>query len=102
MGNQTARRVRARPGTEVLCPARAHIRQYEAAAAAQNAGVQLRPLHDRDGTFEAAAVDAAAEGQAHHLPTLGLVALENTHMPAGGVPWPPAPVEAGAAPPPRP
>jgi threonine aldolase len=97
MGNQIALRVLARPGTEVLCPARAHIRQYEAAAAAQNAGVQLRPLHDREGTFEPAAVDAAAEGQAHHLPTLGLVALENTHMPAGGVPWPPALVEAVAA-----
>src|SRR5258707_8320733 len=62
MGNQIALRVLTRPGTEVLCAARAHIRQYEAAAAAQNAGVQIRPLHDRDGTFEPAAVDAAADG----------------------------------------
>src|SRR5256714_3829729 len=97
MGNQIALRLLARPGTEVLCPARAHIRQYEAAAAARNAGVQIRPLHDRDGTFEPTAVDAAAEGPAHHLPPLGLVALENTHMPAGGVPWAPARVEAVAA-----
>jgi threonine aldolase len=97
MGNQVALRVLARPGTEVLCAARAHIRQYEAAAAARNAGVQVRPLHDREGTFEASAVDTAAEGPGHHLPPLSLVAIENTHMPAGGVPWAPAAVEAVAA-----
>jgi threonine aldolase len=59
--------------------------------------VQLRPLHDRDGTFGPEAVELAAEGPAHHLPPLGLVTLENTHMPAGGVPWAPAQVEAVAA-----
>ena len=96
MGNQIALRLLAKQGTEVLCAARAHIRQYEAAAAAMNAGVQIRPLHDREGTFEPAAVDAAAEGPAHHLPPLSLVAIENTHMPAGGVPWPVAQVEAVA------
>jgi threonine aldolase len=97
MGNQLALRVLARPGTEVLCAARAHIRQYEAAAAARNAGVQVRPLHDRDGVFEADAVETACEGPAHHLPPISLVAVENTHMPAGGVPWPPGRVEAVAA-----
>jgi threonine aldolase len=97
MGNQLALRVLARPGTEVLCAARAHIRQYEAAAAARNAGVQVRPLHDRAGTFEADAVAAACDGPAHHLPPISLVAIENTHMPAGGVPWVPARVEAVAA-----
>jgi threonine aldolase len=97
MGNQLALRLLARPGTEVLCCARAHIRQYEAAAAARNAGVQLRAVPDWDGTFGPAAVDVAAEGPAHHLPALSLVAVENTHMPAGGVPWTPAEVEAVAA-----
>src|SRR5262245_29201302 len=70
MGNQVALRVLSRPGTEVLCGARAHVRQYEAAAAARNAGVQIRPVHDRDGVFEPAAVDLAAEGPGHHLPAL--------------------------------
>ncbi|HEV8623783.1 MAG TPA: GntG family PLP-dependent aldolase [Acidimicrobiia bacterium] len=97
MGNQIALRLLARRGTEVLCPARAHIRQYEAAAAAMNAGVQIRPLHDREGVFEPAAVDTAAEGPGHHLPPLSLVAIENTHMPAGGVPWPATAVEGVAA-----
>ncbi|HEV7534751.1 MAG TPA: GntG family PLP-dependent aldolase [Acidimicrobiia bacterium] len=97
MGNQLALRLLARPGTEVLCPARAHVRQYEAAAAARNAGVQLRPLHDRDGFVDAASVEAAAQGPAHHLPPLSLVTVENTHMPAGGVPWAAGRVEAVAA-----
>ena len=97
MANQIALRLLTRPGTEVLCPARAHIRQYEAAAAAENAGVQIRPLHDRDGVFEPDSVDTAAEGPAHHLPPLSLLAIENTHMPAGGVPWPADRVEAVAA-----
>jgi threonine aldolase len=96
MGNQIALRLLARPGTEVLCAARAHIRQYEAAAAALNAGVQVRPLHDREGVFEPAAVDAAAGGPAHHLPPLSLVTVENTHMPTGGVPWTAAQVAAVA------
>jgi threonine aldolase len=97
MGNQIALRLLARPGTEVLCPARAHIRQYEAAAAAMNAGVQIRPLHDREGIFEPGAIAAAAEGPGHHLPPLSLVAIENTHMPAGGVPWPLAAIAAVTA-----
>ena len=97
MGNQIALRLLARPGTEVLCPARAHIRQYEAAAAAENAGVQIRPLHDRNGFIEPDSVDTAADGPSHHLPPLSLLAIENTHMPAGGVPWPAERVEAVAA-----
>jgi threonine aldolase len=99
MGNQLALRLLARAGTEVLCPARCHIRQYEAAAAALNAGVQLRALPDAGGSFTPAAVHHAAAGPAHHLPPLSLVTIENTHMPASGRPLPADQVEAlaGAA-----
>ena len=38
MANQLAIRVLARPGTEILCPARAHVYRYEAAAVASNSG----------------------------------------------------------------
>ncbi len=86
MGNQLALRLLARAGTEVLCPQRCHIRQYEAAAAALNAGVQLRAVPDTGGAFPAAAVEHAAAGPAHHLPPLSLVIIENTHMPASGRP----------------
>ncbi|MGH9041066.1 MAG: threonine aldolase family protein [Acidimicrobiia bacterium] len=97
MGNQLALRLLARAGTEVLCPARGHIRQYEAAAAASNAGVQLRALPDAGGSFTPAHVDHAAEGPSHHLPPLSLVTIENTHMPASGRPLPAAYVESLAA-----
>src|SRR5436309_2927634 len=49
MANQLALRVLARPGTEVLCAARAHVFRSEAAAAAWNSAVQLHPLPDDDG-----------------------------------------------------
>jgi threonine aldolase len=97
MGNQLALRLLAKPGTEVLCPARCHIRQYEAAAAALNAGVQLRALPDAGGSFPAAAVHHAAAGPSHHLPPLSLVTIENTHMPASGRPLSPDQVRALAA-----
>ncbi|HLF41200.1 MAG TPA: aminotransferase class I/II-fold pyridoxal phosphate-dependent enzyme, partial [Acidimicrobiia bacterium] len=96
MGNQIALRLLARPGTEVLCQERSHIRQYEVAGAARNAGVGLRPLPDPDGTFTPADVDHALAGPAHHLPPISLVALENTHMPSGGRPWRPEAVSAVA------
>jgi threonine aldolase len=87
MANQLALRVLARPGTEVLCPARAHILRYEAAASAGNAGVQLRPLPDPDGFVSADAVGEALAGVATFFPEVSLLTIENTHMPAGGVPW---------------
>jgi threonine aldolase len=87
MANQLALRLLAKPGTEVLCSDRAHIRQYEAAAAARNAGVQFRNLADDIGTFSADDVRHAMAGAEHHLPPISLVAIENTHMPSGGRPW---------------
>src|ERR1700704_2648414 len=44
MGNQIALRVYGRPGSELLCGARAHIYRYEDAGAAWNAGLQVHPL----------------------------------------------------------
>ena len=90
MANQLAIRVLARSGTEVLAPARAHVVRYEHAAAAQNAGVQMRGLADEgvdDGLVPAEAVGNALGDARHHLPTVSLVTLENTHMPASGRPW---------------
>src|SRR5205814_5478320 len=44
MANQIALRTLGAPGAEVLCGERAHVYRHERAAAAVNAGVQLRPL----------------------------------------------------------
>ncbi len=87
MANQLALRVLGRSGTEILCGERAHVYRYEHAATARNAGVQLRPVPDPDGTFPAAAVTGAAADAGHHLPPLSAVAVENPHMPASGHPW---------------
>ncbi len=81
MANQLAIRVLAEPGTEVLCPDRAHVYRYEAAAAPVNSGVQMHPLWDLpDG------VRVAIEGVAHHLPRPSLVVIENTYMALSGAP----------------
>src|SRR5439155_26775548 len=81
MANQLAIRVLARPGTEVLCPARAHVYQYELAAAPQNSGVQMHPLWDvPDG------IVAAVDGSAHEFPPISMLTLENTYMAMSGAP----------------
>jgi threonine aldolase len=81
MANQLAIRVLAASGTEVLCPDRAHVYRYEAAAAPVNSGVQMHPLWDLpDG------VRVAIEGVAHHLPQPALVVIENTYMALSGAP----------------
>jgi threonine aldolase len=96
MANQLAVRVLARPGTEVLVPERAHVYRHENAAAAFNSGVQLHPLADPDGLVTAEQIALAAAGSDHHLPTVSLVWIENTHMPAQGRPWTAAEVGAVA------
>lgn len=81
MANQLAIRVLARAGTEVLCPAAAHVYRYEAAAAPLNSAVQMHPLWDvPDG------IAAAIAGVDHHLPSVSMLVLENTYMAASGAP----------------
>jgi threonine aldolase len=81
MANQLAIRVLSRPGTEVLCPARSHVHQYELAASPQNSGVQLHPLWNvPDG------ITAAVEGSQHEFPPVSMLVLENTYMAMSGAP----------------
>src|SRR2546430_17070598 len=87
MANQLALRVLARPGSEVLCAARAHVFRYEAAAAAWNSAVQLHPFPDDDGLLDAGALDETARAAGHHSPDVSLIALETTHIPTRGRAW---------------
>jgi threonine aldolase len=81
MANQLAIRVHSRPGTEVLCPSRSHVYQYELAASPQNSGVQLHPLWDvPDG------IVTALEGTTHEFPPISMLVLENTYMAMSGAP----------------
>jgi threonine aldolase len=88
MANQLAIRAQARPGTELICPTRAHVYCYEDAGAARNAGVQIRPLHDELGVITPDQVIHAAEGRNHHLPVVSMLVIENTHLFASGRPVP--------------
>ncbi len=96
MANQLALRLLGRPGTEVLCGARAHVYRYENAAAAGNARVQLRPLPDDTGVLAPDDVAHAVAAQHHHLPAISALCIENTHMPASGRPWRVAEIDAVA------
>src|SRR5258708_39204499 len=70
MANQLAIRVLSRPGTEVLCPARSHVYQYELAASPQTSGVQMHPFWDvPDGIVTALA------GATHQFPPISILPL---------------------------
>lgn len=88
MANQVALRVLTRPGDAVIAGARQHIVAYEDGAGPLNAGVLFLTLEDHDGTLDPEAVALAAQGHRAHLPLATLVAIEDTHMAAGGAPWP--------------
>jgi threonine aldolase len=84
MANQLALRVLAPAGTSVLVGRRQHLFAYENGAGARNSGTQLTALEDDSGQIDPAAIAWAKEGARHHLPAVGMVAVENTHMASGG------------------
>jgi len=97
MGNQLALRLLAPRGTVVIAGRRQHVAIYENGAGALNAGVQFHLVDDRDGTISPDDVRWSIEAAAHHQPRPSLVAVENTHMPANGAPWPLASLAAVSA-----
>jgi threonine aldolase len=97
MGNQLALRVLTRPGDAVIAGPRQHIVAYEDGAGPLNAGITWLTVPDDTGTLAASDVRQAASGHHHHLPHATLVAVEDTHMAAGGAIWPMAELEEVAA-----
>ena len=87
MANQIALRIIAVPGDLVVVGRTQHLVGFEMGAAARNAGVQFATVDDRAGTLALADVLEAIDAQDDHQPHVGAVAVENTHMFAGGVPW---------------
>ncbi len=90
MGNQVALRVLARPATRVCLGERQHVVAFEDGAAGINGGWQLHTLDDSTGLPDAAAFATAVASAEHHQVATSVLALENTHMAAGGVAWVPA------------
>jgi threonine aldolase len=87
MANQIALRVLARPGQAVVAGARQHIVLYEAGAGPANAGVTWRTVADDEGSFDVADVAEVMAAAAHHQPDVAAIAVEDTHMAAGGAVW---------------
>lgn len=88
MANQVALRVYARPATEVIIEADAHIVNYEGGAGAALAGVQFRTLPTADGLLDPTQVEAAVRPDAYHLTPTSLIAAEQTHNRRGGTVYP--------------
>jgi threonine aldolase len=87
MGNQVALRVLAEPATIVVAGRRQHVVVHEHGGGARNAGIQFHTVDDDRGLLSEDDVAWALEAAEHHQPRVGMVALENTHMHAGGRPW---------------
>jgi len=88
--NQTAVGLLARPGSELLLEADAHLVHYELGGVAANWGVQIRPIVTPDGLLTPELLRAALRPGSPHVPRAGAIAVENTHNAAGGKLMPPA------------
>lgn len=97
MGNQLGIWVQSRPGDEVICVENAHIRNYELGAGAIVSSVQFRTIATDDGVMSGEEIRAAAAGSSYHLPRLGLLAWENSHLGSGGRVVPLAAMQVGRA-----
>ena len=84
MGNQIAVNVWTRPGQEVILEAKSHIIDYELGQMAAFSGVLARTLPSADGFLTPEAVRQAIRPPIYYVSKTGLIALENTHMAAGG------------------
>lgn len=87
MANQIALRCLTRPGDAVVAGRHQHVVLYEEGAGPINAGVTFLTVDDGDGTLDAGEVDLAVESGFHHQPRVRLIAVEDTHMAAGGRIW---------------
>lgn len=85
MANEAAIIALGRPGTEAVVEASCHLIDWEDAAVAAWAGMQLRPVETPDGILTAEAVRAAIRPVANpYQPDTSLICVENTHNAKGG------------------
>ena len=84
MGNTIAVKLHTLHGQEVICEARSHLLNFELAMMAWFSGCIPRPVHAEDGIPQWNQIrDEIRSAGPSRAPT-GLVALENTHITAGG------------------
>ncbi len=87
MANQIAVRVLTRPGDVIVAGRSQHLVSFEMGASARNSSVQFAALADPRGELDIDEVLTVIDAEVDHQPHVGLVAVENTHMPSGGTPW---------------
>lgn len=94
MGNQIAIAVHTRPGSEVICEARAHVIEYEMASMAVISGCMPRPVSTPDGILTADRIEGSLRAELPGLTRAGVIVVENTHNLASGAVTPPQELEA--------
>jgi threonine aldolase len=87
MGNQIAVRILTNPGDLVIAGRGQHVVSFEMGAAARNSSIQFATVDDTEGTLALRDVLDIVDAEEDHQPHVGMVAIENTHMPSGGTPW---------------
>jgi threonine aldolase len=87
MANQIAVRILTQPGDVIVAGRQQHVVSFEMGAAARNSGVQFATVDDHRGILSTDEVCEFIDAERDHQPHIGLVAIENTHMPSGGTPW---------------
>ncbi len=82
--NQVAIGLLARPGTEIVVEAAAHLLHFEEHGAAVIWGVQLAPVLTPEGLLTAELAREALRPKSPYLPKTAAIAVENSHNAAGG------------------
>jgi threonine aldolase len=96
MANQIALRVLAPAGALVVAGRHQHVVTHEGGAFGVNQAAQLHVVDDDDGTLDPGEIAHLVAGSEHRWPPPGAVVVENTHLAAGGRPWPLERLEAVA------
>jgi threonine aldolase len=87
MANQIAVRVLTKPGDLIVAGRGQHLVSFEYGASARNSSVQFATVNDDQGELAIDDVLDVLDAELDHQPSVGLISVENTHMPSGGTPW---------------
>jgi len=96
-GNLVSVLAQTRPGQEIILDRDSHVLNYEGAGAAVFGGVQTLPVATERGFLTAAQVRDNVRPSNIHIPSTGLVCVENTHNRHGGTCCTPEEIAAVAA-----
>jgi threonine aldolase len=96
-GNLVCVLAQTRPGQEIILDRDSHILNYEGASAAVFGGVQTLPVVTERGFLTAAQVRDNVRPSNIHIPSTGLVCMENTHNRHGGTCCTPEEIAGAAA-----